>query len=100
MENTKHTQGEIKYRLLSGNDNEGTFIVYENEGQWVLFSIQYGKHLLYKTKAEAEANAQRIVKAVNMHNELVKRFEYCLTHSISDTYKNECLEFIKQAEGK
>lgn len=57
-----------------------------------------------KTKEEAEANAQRIVKAVNMHDELVEALRKLRNAIYENKYAGGVLdaadELLKQAEGK
>ena len=73
-EQPKHTQGELENPNSFHQMHEEHFQVFvritEPNGEKYTVGCAYGR-----TKEEAEANAQRIVKAVNMHDELIEKLK-------------------------
>lgn len=114
-EQTKHTQGELR---VQDEKENGIFIYTPNREAAI--AKMYTNNCVVKSQEEAEANAQRIVKAVNMHDKLTEALKALVENGwggyIGD--KNEeslkeifCLEYpnnpltkavqlLKQAEGK
>lgn len=93
----KHTQGELQ---LGGVDYlDGFYEVLIHYADGTVFGNGTGK-----SPKEAEANAQRIVKAVNMHDELINAIKALLednTHlelNLDSVEKAE--QLLKQAEKK
>lgn len=108
-----HTKGELRTTHFDAVQIVGTThsgrdfqlsIIINGIG---LVAMAYGK-----TKEEAEANAKRIVTAVNMHNELVEALKMlfqCYMHedllenikeNIGKVSEHDIVELLKQAEQK
>ena len=67
MENSKHTQGEW---TVSDEGNNGIFIHVNRICSPALAKL-YTKNDIVESRGQALANAERIVKAINNHDELV-----------------------------
>lgn len=99
---SKHTPGKWEIRATS-NDDDFAFEISSNNKE---IAAVYNSSLAAIPDEQVIANAQRIVKAVNMHDELVECLDKFLSVTAKfpiDTQKvfkvNEMArELIKQAE--
>lgn len=95
----QHTQGKWRAEARSGNAN-----LYFNEEITSCFA-----NIQFHVGHDAEANAQRIAKAVNMHDELMENLKLAVQlmsipdHMQEDHWfeqQDKLKDFIKQAEQK
>lgn len=98
-----HTKGEWKVNLSTPSK----FLIYAETGSKTLARIECDR---FTDEEEAEANAQRIVKAVNIYDELIELANCILLESelrekaglqsITKTLRSKAIELLKKAEQK
>lgn len=102
MSDTKHTQGE-KLSISGEVFKTSEYGIYKLH---IKDSINKIRATVFgKTKEEAEANAKRIVKCVNMHDDLIDIIKnlygaYVAKDFISEKEETEILKLLKQSEQK
>ena len=96
MENSKHTEGELK---VSDEGRNGIFIHVNQICSPALAKI-YTNNDIVKSREQALANAERIVKAVNGYDEALSALrtaEHTLTQLNVNSVAGNTLQLVKNA---